>query len=433
MKEGIACYQDYLRGLLDLTDNRVGDKIVPPPQVKRHDPDDPYLVVAADKGTATFSDFANAVSKEYGFWLGDAFASGGSVGYDHKAMGITARGAWESVKRHFREMGVDTQTTDFTVAGIGDMSGDVFGNGMLLSRHIKLVAVFDHRHIVLDPNPDPETSFKRARAAVQAAALDLGRLRRQADFEGRRHSFARREVDCAHAGGQGSCSAIRGRCADAGGTGQCHPQGAGRPDLQRRHRDVRKGHRRNARGGRRPCQRFAARERQRLALQGLRRGRQPGLHATGSRRVRDGGRAHQHRCDRQLRRRGHLRPRGEHQDPARDGDCRGRTHREAAQCPARRNDRRRGGARPARQRLPDAGAVRHRPDRADAAGCAGAVHAISWKRQQAQSRHRVPADRRGDRRAARQGAGPHQPRTRRAARLRQDLALRRAAGVVAAR
>ena len=160
MKEGIACYQDYLRGLLDLTDNRVGDKIVPPPQVKRHDPDDPYLVVAADKGTATFSDFANAVSKEYGFWLGDAFASGGSVGYDHKAMGITARGAWESVKRHFREMGVDTQTTDFTVAGIGDMSGDVFGNGMLLSRHIKLVAVFDHRHIVLDPNPDPETSFK---------------------------------------------------------------------------------------------------------------------------------------------------------------------------------------------------------------------------------------------------------------------------------
>ncbi len=159
MKEGIACYKDYLRGLLDLTDNRVGDKIVPPPQVKRHDPDDPYLVVAADKGTATFSDFANGISQEYGFWLGDAFASGGSVGYDHKAMGITARGAWESVKRHFREMGVDTQTTDFTVAGIGDMSGDVFGNGMLLSRHIRLVAAFDHRHIVLDPNPDAATSF----------------------------------------------------------------------------------------------------------------------------------------------------------------------------------------------------------------------------------------------------------------------------------
>jgi glutamate dehydrogenase len=159
MREGIACYQDYLRGLLDITDNRVGDKIVPPPQVKRHDPDDPYLVVAADKGTATFSDYANGISKEYGFWLGDAFASGGSVGYDHKVMGITARGAWESVKRHFREMGIDTQTTDFTVAGIGDMSGDVFGNGMLLSRHIKLVAAFDHRHIFLDPDPDTEANF----------------------------------------------------------------------------------------------------------------------------------------------------------------------------------------------------------------------------------------------------------------------------------
>ncbi|MEP6997528.1 MAG: NAD-glutamate dehydrogenase, partial [Betaproteobacteria bacterium] len=164
LKEGIACYQEYLRGLLDITDNRVGEAIVPPPQVKRHDPDDPYLVVAADKGTATFSDYANGISKEYGFWLGDAFASGGSAGYDHKAMGITARGAWESVKRHFREMGVDTQTTDFTVAGIGDMSGDVFGNGMLLSHHIRLVAAFDHRHVFLDPTPDAAAGFaERAR------------------------------------------------------------------------------------------------------------------------------------------------------------------------------------------------------------------------------------------------------------------------------
>jgi len=159
LKEGVACYKDYLRGLLDITDNRVGDKIVPPPGVKRHDSDDPYLVVAADKGTATFSDYANGISHEYGFWLGDAFASGGSAGYDHKVMGITARGAWESVKRHFREMGVDTQTSGFTVAGIGDMSGDVFGNGMLLSRHIRLVAAFDHRHVFLDPDPDPATSF----------------------------------------------------------------------------------------------------------------------------------------------------------------------------------------------------------------------------------------------------------------------------------
>ncbi len=159
MAEGVACYKDYLRGLLDITDNRLGDAIVPPPDVHRADGDDPYLVVAADKGTATFSDYANSISKEYGFWLGDAFASGGSVGYDHKVMGITARGAWESVKRHFRELGVDTQTTPFTVAGIGDMSGDVFGNGMLLSRHIRLVAAFDHRHIFLDPTPDEARSF----------------------------------------------------------------------------------------------------------------------------------------------------------------------------------------------------------------------------------------------------------------------------------
>src|SRR6202011_2653292 len=160
LKEGIACYQNFLRGLLDLTDNLVTGKVVPPTDTIRYDDDDPYLVVAADKGTATFSDIANGVSREYRFWLDDAFASGGSVGYDHKKMGITARGAWESVKRHFREMGINTQTTDFTVVGIGDMSGDVFGNGVLLTRHIRLVAAFDHRHIFLDPDPDPEASYQ---------------------------------------------------------------------------------------------------------------------------------------------------------------------------------------------------------------------------------------------------------------------------------
>ena len=158
-EEVVACYQTFLSGLLDLTDNIVDDRVFPPPRVVRYDDDDPYLVVAADKGTATFSDLANAVSADYGYWLGDAFASGGSQGYDHKRMGITARGAWESVKRHFRELGVDTQTTDFTVVGIGDMSGDVFGNGMLLSRHIKLLGAFNHLHIFLDPDPDPEASF----------------------------------------------------------------------------------------------------------------------------------------------------------------------------------------------------------------------------------------------------------------------------------
>jgi glutamate dehydrogenase len=159
MAEGIACYKTFLSGLLDVTDNLVKGAVVPPANVVRHDEDDPYLVVAADKGTATFSDIANSVSEAYGFWLGDAFASGGSVGYDHKKMGITARGAWESVKRHFRGLGVDTQTQPFTVAGIGDMSGDVFGNGMLLSNQIKLVLAFDHRHIFIDPNPDVAISF----------------------------------------------------------------------------------------------------------------------------------------------------------------------------------------------------------------------------------------------------------------------------------
>ncbi len=159
MKEGIACYKTLIRGLLDLTDNYTEEGIAHPPQVVRHDSDDPYLVVAADKGTATFSDIANEIAIEYGFWLGDAFASGGSAGYDHKGMGITARGAWESVKRHFREKGKDIQNEDFTVVGIGDMAGDVFGNGMLLSEHICLLGAFNHMHIFIDPNPDAAASF----------------------------------------------------------------------------------------------------------------------------------------------------------------------------------------------------------------------------------------------------------------------------------
>ncbi|MDT0546956.1 MULTISPECIES: NAD-glutamate dehydrogenase [Streptomyces] len=163
LAEGIASYKTFISGLLDITDNMVGGQVQPPKDVVRHDGDDTYLVVAADKGTATFSDIANEVAQSYGFWLGDAFASGGSAGYDHKGMGITARGAWESVKRHFRELGHDTQTEDFTVVGVGDMSGDVFGNGMLLSEHIRLVAAFDHRHIFLDPNPDSAVSYAERR------------------------------------------------------------------------------------------------------------------------------------------------------------------------------------------------------------------------------------------------------------------------------
>ncbi len=157
--EGIECYKILMRGMLDITDNIKGPAVVQPPRVVRYDDDDPYLVVAADKGTATFSDIANGVSQDYGFWLDDAFASGGSAGYDHKKMGITARGAWESVKRHFRETGHDIQSEDFSVVGVGDMSGDVFGNGMLLSRHIRLLGAFNHLHVFVDPDPDPAASF----------------------------------------------------------------------------------------------------------------------------------------------------------------------------------------------------------------------------------------------------------------------------------
>ena len=162
-----ACYEAFVRALLDITDNLVSGQVVTPPRVVAWDGPDPYLVVAADKGTATFSDLANALSEEYGFWFGDAFASGGSRGYDHKAMGITARGAWVAVRRHFHQLGIDVQTDPIQVVGVGDMSGDVFGNGMLRSEQIRLVAAFDHRHVFLDPDPDPATSFaERVRLAA---------------------------------------------------------------------------------------------------------------------------------------------------------------------------------------------------------------------------------------------------------------------------
>ena len=283
--------------------------------MRRHDPDDPYLVVAADKGTATFSDYANAISKEYGFWLGDAFASGGSVGYDHKAMGITARGAWESVKRHFREMGIDTQTTDFTVAGIGDMSGDVFGNGMLLSRHIRLVAAFDHRHIFLDPNPDPAASFAererlfklprsswadydaklispgggihprsaksiaitpevKAALAISADALTPTELV---------NAILKAPVDLLYNGGIGTYVKA---------ASETHAQVGDRAN---------------------DALRVNGRE---LRCKVVVEGGNLGCTQLGRIEYRAGGRAHQHRRDRQLGRRRHVGPRSQHQDPA---------------------------------------------------------------------------------------------------------------------
>ncbi len=174
LAEGIACYQIMIRGLLDLTDNLVEGKVVAPSRVVRLDDDDPYLVVAADKGTAKFSDIANRLAAEYGFWLGDAFASGGSAGYDHKAMGITAKGAWVAVERHFRELGVDIRHEPFTVVGVGDMSGDVFGNGLLLSKHIRLLGAFNHLHVFIDPDPNPSTSFAERKRLFSLARSSWG-------------------------------------------------------------------------------------------------------------------------------------------------------------------------------------------------------------------------------------------------------------------
>ena len=285
-------------------------------QVVRRDGDDPYLVVAADKGTATFSDIANAISADYGFWLGDAFASGGSAGYDHKKMGITARGAWECVKRHFREMGIDTQKTDFTVAGIGDMSGDVFGNGMLLSRHIRLLAAFDHRHIFLDPDPDPAVSFAERAAAVRAAALELGRLRPQEALARRRRLRARREVDRAVGGGARAARHAKRRARrptrssapSCACRSTCCGTAASAPTSRR-------ATRRNAEVGDRTndAVRINGRE---LQGQGGRRRRQPRPVAARPGRIRARRRSPQHRLHRQLRRRQHLRRRGQHQDPA---------------------------------------------------------------------------------------------------------------------
>ena len=192
MAEGIATYKLFISTLLDITDNIVDDgKIVPPRFVVRHEGDDPYLVVAADKGTATFSDIANAISVEHDYWLGDAFASGGSAGYDHKVMGITARGAWESVKRHFREMDVDIGKTPFTVVGVGDMSGDVFGNGMLRENTIKLRRRLRPSRHFHRSRSRSGSELRRTQTPVRAAALELAGLRQDADFQRRRRLSAR--------------------------------------------------------------------------------------------------------------------------------------------------------------------------------------------------------------------------------------------------
>ena len=238
--EVVACYRIFISALLDLTDNLVAGTVQPPPAVVRHDGDDPYLVVAADKGTATFSDLANQVAGDYGFWLGDAFASGGSVGYDHKRMGITARGAWESVKRHFRELDINVQTTPVTVVGIGDMSGDVFGNGMLLSDRLKLVGAFNHLHVFIDPDPDPATSF-----AERQRLFDLPRSSWD-DYDRSLLSpgggiFPRTAKSITLTDEIARCARRRGRCLDPRRSGAGAAARPGRAALERGHRHLRQG------------------------------------------------------------------------------------------------------------------------------------------------------------------------------------------------
>ncbi len=281
--------------------------------------DDPYLVVAADKGTATFSDIANALAQDYGFWLDDAFASGGSAGYDHKKMGITARGAWESVKRHFRELGQDIQTTPFTVAGVGDMSGDVFGNGMLLSKHIKLVAAFDHRHIFIDPAPNPATSWderKRLFDLPRSSWMDYDKSLLSAGGG----IYDRAAKSIALVGRGARRAGHRSADHDAGRPDAGDPGGAGRPALFRRHRHLCEGLERKPRRRRRPRQRSAAHQRRPGARARGRRGRQSRLHPARPRRGGAGRPQDQHRRARQLGRRRHVRPRGQHQDRHRRGD-----------------------------------------------------------------------------------------------------------------
>ena len=353
--EGTAAYTVFISSLLDVSDNLGPDGVIPPENVIRYDNDDPYLVVAADKGTATFSDTANRIAIEHGFWLGDAFASGGSAGYDHKKMGITARGAWEAVRRHFREMDVDITTTPFTVAGVGDMSGDVFGNGMLREQTIKLVAAFDHRDIFIDPSPDPERSFSE----------------RQRLFDLSRSSWQDYNKDYLSAGGgiysrkakeitlSAEAQALLGlaREGHAAAGDDRDPQAQHRPALVRRHRDLYPRRDRNRRSGRRPRQRSDPRHGRDASLQGDRRGRQSRRHSEGPHRSRDARRAAQHRRDRQFGRRQHLRRRGQHQDRADAGDAGWPAIARSARQASRRDDRRGRAAGVAQQLPADAGAL----------------------------------------------------------------------------
>ena len=420
-------YREYVSGLLDVTDNRAEGAVLHPPEVVRADGDDPYLVVAADKGTAHLSDTANGVSAQYGFWLGDAFASGGSAGYDHKKMGITARGAWECVKHNFRNLGMDIQVEPFSCVGVGDMSGDVFGNGMLLSPVTRLVAAFDHRHIFVDPDPDPASQPQGAAAAVLARSLELARLRRLGDQRGRRRLRPLGEGDPAL--GRGAARARRrGRGRLRRGADPQDPDVPRGPAVQRRHRHVREVDGGDSRAGRRSRERPGARGRPRGARARHRRGRQPRAHAEGPARVLGGRRPRQHGRRRQLRRRRHLGPRGEHQDPARrPGEEGPREGAQGAQRDPGGDDGGGRGARAGRQRGTGPRAEPRRPaQRAPLRGVRGSGRRHG-RRRAAQPGGRVGAVARGAAREPAPRAGAAEAASVRAARLLEDVGVPAAA------
>ena len=426
LAEGTESYRIFIRTLLELTDNIVADKIVPPPDTVRHDADDPYLVVAADKGTATFSDIANAISIEKGHWLGDAFASGGSQGYDHKKMGITAKGAWEAVKRHFREIDVDIQSQAVTVVGVGDMSGDVFGNGMLLSKCLKLVAAFDHRDIFIDPAPDPASSF-----AERQRLFDLPRSSWQ-DYDKSKISkgggiFPRAlKVDPAVERGAGRDRPEEGRGVARRGH-ERDPQGRGRPALVRRHRHLHPRLNRDRRRGRRPRQRRHPHHRPRGPRPRHRRGREPRRDAARAHRGGARRRPPQHRRHRQLGRRQHLGRRGQHQDRGRNPGARGPPRRGRPQRALGRDDRRGRAPRPAQQLPADARDLALRAARRRRPRLRPAADADARAPGPARPLGRVPAGRLGADRAHGPQRGADAARNRRAPRLRKARALRRAA------
>ena len=324
-------YKLFIRSLLSITDNIVDDKVVHPAGVVIHDGEDPYFVVAADKGTASFSDTANAIAEEHGFWLGDAFASGGSKGYDHKAMGITASGAWLSVQRHFLEMGVDVQKDPVRVAGCGDMSGDVFGNGMLLSKSIRLVAAFDHRHIFIDPDPDPAASWKERKRLFELPRSSW------ADYSAKLISkgggvFPRTLKRIPLSREARAALGIEAERARSREPDQRDPQGAGRPAVVRRHRHLHQGRARRATpqvgdpGQRRACASSGDEVRAKVIGEGANLGvTQAGRIEFALQR-----RAHQHRLHRQFGRGRLLGQRGQHQDRARGRQARRAAHRERA-------------------------------------------------------------------------------------------------------